>query len=125
MECAILSGHRLVPPPGVNGGKAEQTGRNLWRRGTGEIEELEGCDQRVVNAGEAITVITPTGGGFGAAEIKISRRTKKAPAAKSKKLMTQSCEQKMRFLYRFYYIRTCNVQTLRRLFPRKLARSMA
>jgi N-methylhydantoinase B/oxoprolinase/acetone carboxylase alpha subunit len=66
---------------GENGGKAEQTSQNLWQRGTGEIEELKGCDQRVVNVGEAITVITPTGGGFGAAEIEISRGTKTSSAA--------------------------------------------
>jgi 5-oxoprolinase (ATP-hydrolysing) len=89
MECAILSGHRLVPPPGVNGGEAGRTGRNLWRRANGEVVELEGCDQVVVDAGEAITIITPTGGGFGAAEVKISEETRTSTTAASK-ILTKS-----------------------------------
>ncbi len=86
MECAILSGHRQVPPPGVNGGGAGQTGQNLWHRATGKIEKLEGCDQIVVDPGEAITVITPTGGGFGEAEKWISMGTRIRTAATSRKL---------------------------------------
>jgi 5-oxoprolinase (ATP-hydrolysing) len=42
-------------------------GRNLVRRLDGRIEELQGCDQTVLQAGEAVTIITPTGGGYGAA----------------------------------------------------------
>ena len=56
MDCAILSGHRRVPPFGLDGGEAGEVGRNLVRRGDGRIEELEGCDQTVLEAGEAITV---------------------------------------------------------------------
>ena len=65
MDCAILSGHRRVPPFGLDGGEPGELGRNLVRRLDGRIEELQGCDQTVLEAGEAITIITPTGGGYG------------------------------------------------------------
>jgi 5-oxoprolinase (ATP-hydrolysing) len=65
MDCAILSGHRLIAPPGMAGGEDGERGRNTLRRLDGSIETLEGCDQTVLAAGEAITVVTPTGGGFG------------------------------------------------------------
>jgi 5-oxoprolinase (ATP-hydrolysing) len=65
MDCAILSGHRLIAPPGMAGGEDGERGRNAVRRLDGTIETLEGCDQTVLAAGEAITVVTPTGGGFG------------------------------------------------------------
>ena len=67
MDCAILSGHRRVRPFGMAGGEAGEVGRNLVRRLDGRLEELGGCDETVLQAGEAITIVTPTGGGFGAA----------------------------------------------------------
>jgi 5-oxoprolinase (ATP-hydrolysing) len=68
MECAILSSHRRVPPFGVKGGGPGEVGRNSVRRLDGRVEMLGGCDQTTVQAGEAVTIITPTGGGYGAAE---------------------------------------------------------
>ncbi|MGR7997152.1 hydantoinase B/oxoprolinase family protein [Xanthobacter sp. ZOL 2024] len=65
MDCAILSSHRRVAPFGVDGGAPGELGRNLARRADGTVEELGGCDQVRLEAGEAITIITPTGGGFG------------------------------------------------------------
>jgi 5-oxoprolinase (ATP-hydrolysing) len=65
MNCAILSGHRRVAPFGLGGGEEGETGHNLVRRNDGRIEELSGCDETVLAAGEAITIVTPTGGGFG------------------------------------------------------------
>ena len=67
MDCAILSSHRRVPPFGLAGGEPGEVGRTLVRRGDGRVEELKGCDQTVLEAGEAVTVITPTGGGYGPA----------------------------------------------------------
>lgn len=67
MECAILSSHRKVRPFGMDGGEAGELGRTLVRRLDGRIDELGGCDQTVLEAGEAVTVVTPTGGGFGKA----------------------------------------------------------
>ncbi len=68
LEFAILSGHRRVAPFGLDGGEAGQTGRNEVRRGDGSVEVLGNCDQTVLEAGEAFTVVTPTGGGYGKPE---------------------------------------------------------
>jgi 5-oxoprolinase (ATP-hydrolysing) len=65
MDCAILSGHRRLPPPGLKGGAPGEVGRNSVRRRSGRVETLSGCDQAVLEAGDAVTVVTPTGGGFG------------------------------------------------------------
>ncbi|CAN1560895.1 HyuA N-methylhydantoinase A/acetone carboxylase, beta subunit [Rhabdaerophilaceae bacterium] len=67
MECALLSGHRRVPPFGAAGGAPGEVGRNSVRRLSGAIEDLKGCDQTILAAGEAITVRTPTSGGYGTA----------------------------------------------------------
>ncbi|MHA1179636.1 MAG: hydantoinase B/oxoprolinase family protein [Alphaproteobacteria bacterium] len=65
MDCAILSSSREVPPFGLDGGEPGETGNNLVRRKNGSQEQLKGCDQTVLEPGEAIIIITPTGGGFG------------------------------------------------------------
>jgi 5-oxoprolinase (ATP-hydrolysing) len=65
MDCAILSAHRKVRPFGMAGGEAGELGKTLVRRLSGVVEELAGADQTVLQAGEAVTVITPTGGGYG------------------------------------------------------------
>jgi len=67
MKVAILSGHRAVPNPGMRGGEPGELGRNAIRRNDGRIEILPGCAQTEVEAGEAIEIITPTGGGWGKA----------------------------------------------------------
>jgi 5-oxoprolinase (ATP-hydrolysing) len=65
MDCAILSGHRRVRPFGLQGGEAGQVGKNFVRRNSGKTGQLEGCDQTVLDAGEAVIIETPTAGGFG------------------------------------------------------------
>ena len=65
MNVAMLSGHRAVPNPGAMGGEAGELGRNSIRRNDGRIEILPGCAQTDVEAGEAIEIVTPTGGGWG------------------------------------------------------------
>ncbi|HRF08772.1 MAG TPA: hydantoinase B/oxoprolinase family protein [Xanthobacteraceae bacterium] len=67
MDCAILSGHRRVPPFGLAGGDAGHVGENRVRRKDGREEKLQGCDQTVLEAGEAVIIITPTAGGYGKA----------------------------------------------------------
>ncbi|RIK84942.1 MAG: 5-oxoprolinase [Hyphomicrobiales bacterium] len=67
MDCAILSSHRSVRPRGVAGGGDGECGRTEVRRLDGSIEVLKGCDQTTLQAGEAVTVITPTAGGYGRA----------------------------------------------------------
>ena len=66
MELAILSGFRRIAPLGLNGGEPGQIGRNVIRRANGQIENLGGCCETVVEAGDAIIIETPTGGGYGA-----------------------------------------------------------
>ncbi|MFQ6547770.1 hydantoinase B/oxoprolinase family protein [Aestuariibius sp. 2305UL40-4] len=66
MDCAILSSHRRIPPRGLEGGGDGEVGRTEVRRGDGRVETLRACDQTILDAGETITVITPTAGGFGA-----------------------------------------------------------
>jgi 5-oxoprolinase (ATP-hydrolysing) len=65
MDCAILSGHRRIRPFGLAGGEPGMLGENFVRRLDGHMEPLEGCDQTVLEPGEAVTVISPTGGGYG------------------------------------------------------------
>jgi 5-oxoprolinase (ATP-hydrolysing) len=65
MECTILSGHRHVRPFGLEGGEAGQVGENWVRRKDGRMERLQGCDETVIDADEAIIVQSPTAGGFG------------------------------------------------------------
>ncbi|MBO0661435.1 hydantoinase B/oxoprolinase family protein [Jiella sp. MQZ9-1] len=65
MDCAILSSHRTQPPKGIAGGAPGELGRTEVRRLDGSLEELAGCDQTVLKAGEAVIVTTPTPGGYG------------------------------------------------------------
>jgi 5-oxoprolinase (ATP-hydrolysing) len=65
MECTILSGHRRVRPFGMAGGETGQVGENWARRKDGRMERLQGCDDTVIDAGEAIIIQTPTAGGYG------------------------------------------------------------
>jgi 5-oxoprolinase (ATP-hydrolysing) len=67
MECTILSGHRRVRPPGLAGGEAGQIGENSARRKHGQIEKLKGCDETIIDAGEAVIIQPPTAGGYGKA----------------------------------------------------------
>lgn len=64
MDCELLTSHRRVPPFGAGGGGAGQVGRNGVRRAGGRIEPLSGCDQTVIESGEAIIIRTPTAGGY-------------------------------------------------------------
>ncbi len=67
VRLAILSGHRAVANPGAQGGAPGELGRNSVRRNDGRIETLAGCAQTEVVAGEAVEIVTPTGGGWGRA----------------------------------------------------------
>ena len=65
MDCAILSSHRTVRPHGLLGGEPGELGATFVRRRDGRMEELRGADQTVLEAGDAVVVRTPTGGGYG------------------------------------------------------------
>jgi 5-oxoprolinase (ATP-hydrolysing) len=68
MQCSILSGHRITPPFGLNGGEAGRIGRNWLTKPNGEQQYLAGCEHTAVNAGDSISIQSPTGGGFGKAD---------------------------------------------------------
>ena len=68
MDCALLSSHRRVRPFGLEGGEPGHVGEGFVRRNDGSFEQMEGCAQTVLEPGEAVIVITPTGGGYGKAE---------------------------------------------------------
>jgi 5-oxoprolinase (ATP-hydrolysing) len=65
MEMAILSSHRTRRPDGLMGGGAGELGQTFIKRLDGRMEMLQGCDQTQLKAGEAVTIITPTAGGYG------------------------------------------------------------
>jgi 5-oxoprolinase (ATP-hydrolysing) len=69
MTAAILSGHRLVQPHGLNGGEDGKAGRNYVQRAKemteGGITELGPFDQTEMAAGDVFVIETPGGGGYG------------------------------------------------------------
>ncbi|MCU0907113.1 MAG: hydantoinase B/oxoprolinase family protein [Rhodobacteraceae bacterium] len=67
VQAAILSSHRALPPRGLDGGGDGQPGRTEVRRTDGRTEVLPACAQVDLAAGEAITVVPPTPGGYGGA----------------------------------------------------------
>jgi 5-oxoprolinase (ATP-hydrolysing) len=66
MTIAILSGHRVVPPPGLAGGAPGACGRTRIVRAGGGIEVLASADRRDIGPGDVWELETPGGGGFGA-----------------------------------------------------------
>ena len=65
MTVSILSGHRINPPYGLNGGGSGQVGANTVIRYDGTEEELQPSDKTHVKSGDRIRIQTPGGGGFG------------------------------------------------------------
>jgi len=66
MDLAILSGRRRVHAFASASSGEGELGRNTLRRRDGTVETLQGCDQSELDVGDAITIVTPTGGGWGA-----------------------------------------------------------
>ncbi len=65
MTAGILSGHRLVPPFAIAGGKPGAVGKNWLQRQDGTIEELGGTATVEMSIGDVFVIETPGGGGFG------------------------------------------------------------
>ncbi len=65
MTVAILSGHRITPPPGLDGGAPGVCGRTRIIRADGAIETLRSADRATVAAGDVLWMETPGGGGYG------------------------------------------------------------
>jgi 5-oxoprolinase (ATP-hydrolysing) len=64
MTIAILSGHRVVAPPGLAGGGPGALGRTRILRADGTQEELSSADKREVGPGDVWLLETPGGGGY-------------------------------------------------------------
>lgn len=67
MTANILSGHRIVPPFGLNDGEAGIVGRNWIQRQNGIEENLDSTATVEMKAGDVFVIETPGGGGFGKA----------------------------------------------------------
>ncbi|MDJ0833708.1 MAG: hydantoinase B/oxoprolinase family protein [Gammaproteobacteria bacterium] len=65
MSVSLLTGHRQVPPYGASGGAAGQTGSNRVERKDGSSLSLGSTDSVEVDAGDALIIETPGGGGWG------------------------------------------------------------
>jgi 5-oxoprolinase (ATP-hydrolysing) len=68
VDGAILSGGRRVAPFGVAGGEPGRLGRNEIKRADGHVEDLGSSAEFRAEPGDTLTIVTPTGGGFGKAE---------------------------------------------------------
>ena len=64
MTLAVLTGHRIVPPPGLEEGGNGAVGRNRVVRRDGTVEDLRSADQTTMAAGDVFWLDTPSGGGF-------------------------------------------------------------
>ena len=65
MTASMLSGHRRIPPYGLEGGKSGTVGRNFVERSDGTLSPQEGTDSTEVAPGDVYVIETPGGGGFG------------------------------------------------------------
>jgi len=65
MTVAILSNGRVHPARGVAGGGDGEPGQTWIERSDGTLFYLGACDRTEVQAGDAVVVQTPGGGGFG------------------------------------------------------------
>ena len=65
MTAAILSGSRVIPPFGLNGGKSAATGRNYVIKNDGAIADLPSTATVQMETGDTFVIETPGGGGYG------------------------------------------------------------
>ena len=65
MQASILSGHRTIAPPGLNGGKGGKTGITHVIRTDGTITNMAAADSALLNTGDILHIETPGGGGYG------------------------------------------------------------
>ncbi len=65
MTASLLANHHEIPPFGVNGGGAGQTGICRVEHSDGTIEMLSATGQAKLEAGDIIHIETPGGGGYG------------------------------------------------------------
>jgi 5-oxoprolinase (ATP-hydrolysing) len=68
MTATIVASRRTIGPFGLTGGELGATGRQWVERANGATETLPGSAEAQLDAGDAFTIETPGGGGFGRAE---------------------------------------------------------
>ena len=64
LTVAILSGHRVTPPPGLAAGGAGELGRTRVVRADGRIEDLRSADRTAMAPGDVIWIDSPSGGAY-------------------------------------------------------------
>ncbi|HBY79925.1 MAG TPA: 5-oxoprolinase, partial [Cyanobacteria bacterium UBA11148] len=69
MTAAILSGHRVIAPFGLEGGEVGIVGRNYVERKDGIVEELGSTAMVEMQPGDVFVIETPGGGGYGRARV--------------------------------------------------------
>ena len=67
MTVTLVSSRRNVAPFGLKGGADGAVGRQWVERADGRLETLPGCAEARMEAGDALIIETPGGGGFGQA----------------------------------------------------------
>jgi 5-oxoprolinase (ATP-hydrolysing) len=77
MAAALLSTRREHAPQGLAGGRPGLVGRQRLIGADGQVKELPGCFSLFVQAGEAIEIETPGGGGFGKARRAMRPRSRR------------------------------------------------
>lgn len=65
VELTLLSQHRMIAPYGMAGGKAGKRGRQYVVRASGITEIMAGIDERRMDPGDRMVMMTPGGGGYG------------------------------------------------------------
>lgn len=65
VTATLLTGHRKIPPYGMNGGQSGQLGENTVLRSNGLMEDLGTTAEIMLQAGDTIIIKTPGGGGYG------------------------------------------------------------
>jgi len=65
MTATLLTGHRKIPPYGMNGGGSGKLGENTVERANGRSENLGTTAEIKLFANDSITIKTPGGGGYG------------------------------------------------------------
>ncbi len=65
MTASILSGSRRIAPFGLSGGLPGALGANQLEHFNGKRDPLKGCATINIEAGEALLICTPGGGGYG------------------------------------------------------------
>ena len=65
MTATLLTSHRLTDPYGLDGGGPGKRGHNRVQRADGSLEDVGPNAEVTLNAGDAMIIETPGGGGYG------------------------------------------------------------